>query len=66
MRCRITIDTYRCNSCETCIVICPDSFRMNAMLGKPEPVADTLPCHENQERAAAMCPEKCIAIEPLG
>ncbi|MFZ5776069.1 MAG: ferredoxin [Thermodesulfobacteriota bacterium] len=65
MPCRITIDTYRCNSCETCVVIAPESFRMNEALDKAEPLADTLPCDENQERAAAMCPEKCIVIETL-
>lgn len=65
MNCRINIDTYRCNSCETCVVIRPDVFRINPASEKAEPIADTVPCSESLERAAAMCPEKCIEFEHL-
>ena len=65
MNCRINIDTYRCNSCETCVVICPEVFRMNEVSEKAEPISDTVPCSESLDRAAAMCPEKCIEITIL-
>ncbi|MDG4474619.1 ferredoxin [Thiovibrio frasassiensis] len=63
MNCRVNIDTYRCNSCETCVVICPEVFRMNTVLEKAESISDTVECSELLERAVAMCPEKCIEIE---
>lgn len=65
MNCQVNIDTYRCNSCETCVVICPEVFRMNEASEKAEPIADTVTCSEALDRAAAMCPEKCIEIEPM-
>ncbi|MFA7383674.1 MAG: ferredoxin [Desulfurivibrionaceae bacterium] len=65
MNCRINIDTYRCNSCETCAVICPEVFRMNPVLEKAEAISDTVKCSESLERAVAMCPEKCIELEQL-
>ena len=63
MNCRVNIDTYRCNSCETCVVVCPEVFQMNPVLEKAESIADTVACSESLDRAAAMCPEKCIEIE---
>ena len=63
MNCRVTIDTYRCNSCETCVVICPEVFRINTTLEKAEPISDTVICDDSLERAVAMCPEKCIELE---
>ena len=64
MNCRVNIDTYRCNSCETCVVVCPEVFRINPALEKAESISDTVACSESLKRAAAMCPEKCIAIDP--
>ena len=63
MNCRVNIDTYHCNSCETCVVICPEVFQMNPALEKAESISDTVACSESLDRAAAMCPEKCIEIE---
>lgn len=65
MNCRVNIDTYRCNSCETCVVICPEIFRMNPALEKAESITDTVAYSESLDQAAAMCPEKCIEIEPM-
>ncbi|MGV1099622.1 ferredoxin [Thiovibrio sp. JS02] len=62
MICHVTIDTYRCNSCETCVEICPEIFRMNEALGKAEPRDGKVECSESLHLAAAMCPEKCIEI----
>jgi len=65
MNCRVNIDTYRCNSCETCVAICPEVFRMNPALGKAEAISDTVTCSEALEQAVAMCPEKCIELEQV-
>lgn len=65
MNCQVTIDTYRCNACETCVVICPEVFRMNPATEKAEATSDTVQCSESLERAVAMCPEKCIEMEPV-
>jgi len=61
--CRVNVDSYRCNGCESCIVLCPGLFRLSEASGKAEAVNDTAPCSEELERAAAVCPEKCIEIE---
>ncbi|MDH5299312.1 MAG: ferredoxin [Desulfobulbaceae bacterium] len=63
--CRITVDTYRCNSCESCVVLCPELFRMSEASGKAEAVNDVAPCSEELHRAAAICAEKCIEVEPI-
>ena len=65
MNCRINIDTFRCNSCETCIVLCPEIFRLNPATEKAEAFSDPVECSEALEKAAAMCPEKCIQLEPM-
>lgn len=62
MNCRVNIDTYHCNSCETCVVICPEVFRMNTALEKAESISDIVACSEALELAVAMCPEKCIEL----
>jgi ferredoxin len=65
MICQVTIDTYRCNSCETCVVICPEMFRMNKDTEKAEAVQDQAECGESLERAVSMCPEKCIELRRI-
>ncbi len=62
MNCRVNIDTYHCNGCETCVVICPEVFQMNPALEKAESISDTVTRNESLERAVAMCPEKCIEL----
>ncbi len=63
MHCHVVVDTYRCNSCETCVEICPEVFRMNETLEKAEPREDRVECSDSLHLAAAMCPEKCIEIK---
>lgn len=65
MNCQVNIDTYRCNSCETCVVICPKVFHLNPANEKAETSSDLVACSEDLERAAAMCPEKCIEVRPV-
>lgn len=62
MICQVTVDTYRCNSCETCVVICPEVFRMNQGTEKAEAVKDLVECGDSLDLAATMCPEKCIEL----
>ncbi len=61
--CRINVDSYRCNGCESCVALCPELFRINEASGKAEAVNDTAPCSGELDRAAAICAEKCIEIE---
>ncbi len=64
-RCRITIDTYECNGCESCVSLMPELFRMSEATGKAETVGDIAPCSTNLDRTAAVCPQSCIAVERL-
>ena len=58
--CRISVDSYRCNGCETCVALCPELFRISEASGKAEAVNDTAPCSAELERAASSCPVECI------
>jgi len=66
MLCKVSIDTYRCNSCGACVEACPQVFRMNAIQGKAEPRNERIECRDDLHLAAAMCPEKCIEITEEG
>jgi len=47
------------------VVICPEVFHINPASEKAETLSDVAPCTEDLERAAAMCPEKCIEVTPV-
>lgn len=61
--CRINIDSYECNGCESCVSLLPELFRMGEASGKAEALQETAPCSEELDRAAATCPVGCIDIE---
>ncbi|MDH3394303.1 MAG: ferredoxin [Desulfobulbaceae bacterium] len=61
--CRINVDSYRCNGCESCVALCPELFRINEASGKAEAINDTAPCSTELEQAASSCPVECIEIE---
>jgi len=61
--CQITVDTYECNGCESCVSLLPELFRMNEASGKAETVRETAPCSAELDRTAATCPVGCIDIE---
>ena len=63
--CRITVDSYECNSCESCVSLLPELFRMSEASGKAEPTQETAPCSEELDRTAATCPVSCIDIERI-
>jgi len=58
----ITIDTYLCSGCATCVEICPDCFRMDAGGEKAEVKDPHCPLADEIYQAASYCPEKCIEI----
>jgi len=58
----ILIDAYLCNSCGTCIEICPEVFRLDEATGKAALVSTEPVITEAVYQAAAFCPEKCIEI----
>ena len=61
--CRVSIDTYECNSCESCVSLLPEVFRMSEASGKAEVISETAPCSEELHRAGATCPVGCIDIQ---
>lgn len=60
---KISIDTYRCNGCGTCVEICPEIFRLNSESEKAEALAEAAELTEELARAAAMCPTGCIELD---
>ena len=58
----IIIDTYLCSGCETCVEMCPEVFKMNAVTEKADLVSVDPEITDEVFRAAAFCPEKCIEI----
>ena len=58
----ISIDTYLCSACETCVEICPDVFRIDEVTEKAVLVLASPRITEAVQQAAAFCPEKCIEI----
>lgn len=59
---QITIDTYLCNGCGTCIEMCPEVFRLDETTGKAALVSAEPVVTDDVYQAAAYCPEKCIFI----
>lgn len=58
----ISIDTYLCSGCETCVEMCPDVFRMDNATEKAALVTADPEVTDDVRQAAAFCPEKCIDI----
>ena len=59
----ITIDTYLCSNCGTCVEMCPDVFRLDKITRKAALVAEPSEITDAIRQAAAFCPEKCIEIK---
>jgi ferredoxin len=58
----ITIDTYLCSGCETCVEMCPDVFRIDEVTEKAALVTVSPDVTDDVRQTAAFCPEKCIDI----
>ena len=58
----ITINSYLCNRCETCVEMCPDVFRIDETTEKAALVSISPKITDAVRQAAAYCPEKCIEI----
>lgn len=59
----ISIDTYLCNGCATCVEMCPDIFRLDEVTEKAELIITDPDITDAVHLAAAYCPEKCIEIK---
>ncbi len=58
----IIIDTYICNSCGSCVEICPEVFGMDDMTEKAVIISDSPEISDAVNEAIAYCPEKCIEL----
>ncbi|MHB1349968.1 MAG: ferredoxin [Desulfobulbus sp.] len=58
----VLIDTYLCNSCATCVELCPTVFCLDETTGKARLVIPDPEITDAVRQAAAYCPEKCIEI----
>lgn len=63
--CRVSVDSYRCNGCESCVALCPELFRISEASGKAEAANDTAPCSTALDQAVSSCPVECIECAPL-
>jgi ferredoxin len=56
----VTIDQEECISCESCVEICPQAFRMDPDSGKAEVITET---HSEDciQEAIDTCPVECIS-----
>lgn len=61
MKDSISIDTYECNGCGSCVEVCPESFRMDESGEKVELIDPDGAITPRIEKAAAYCPAKCIS-----
>jgi len=58
----VSIDTYLCSGCATCVEIYPEYFRLDSLEEKAE-IKDPHPIlTDTLYQAASYCPEKCIEI----
>ena len=58
----IDIDTYLCSGCATCVVLCPEAFRLSPITGKAELIDPDQAVTERVREAAVYCPERCILL----
>lgn len=63
MKNSISIDTYECNGCGSCVEICPEVFQMDENGEKAVVVTKNSAAEitTRVEEAAAYCPAKCIS-----
>ncbi len=61
MKHSISIDTYECNGCGSCVEICPEVFQMDENGEKAVVVNSAAEITSRAEEAAAYCPSKCIS-----
>ncbi len=61
MKHSISIDTYECNGCGSCVEICPEVFQMDENGEKAVVVNPSPNITAQVEEAAAYCPSKCIS-----
>lgn len=59
----VSIDTYRCNGCGSCVELCPESFRLNETGDRAEVADGCVPLRPELEEAQVMCPLQCIELE---
>ena len=62
MKDSISIDSYECNGCRSCVEICPDIFRMDEGGEKAEVIDPNALITPQIEEATAYCPAKCISL----
>lgn len=58
----ISLDTYECNGCGSCVEICPDIFKMDEAGEKAEVIRPDAAITARIEEAAAYCAAKCISL----
>jgi len=58
----ISLDTFECNGCGSCVEICPDIFRMDEAGEKAEVIHPDATITARIEEAAAYCAAKCIDL----
>lgn len=59
----VSIDTYRCNGCGSCAVVCPELFHMDEGQEKAELIDGCVAVSPALEQAVTMCPVECIELE---
>ncbi len=62
LRYQIVIDVYRCNSCGSCVEICPEKFYMNENTDKAEVADNDWWDQALIEQAISICPVQCIEL----
>ena len=60
---RIELDKFHCKGCGACEEVAPDVFKMDETGDKADLLNEEAGDTEAVERAAAMCPTKCIEVE---
>ncbi len=63
MKVTICIDTYTCKECGACVEECPEVFYLDENTEKAAARVDEVELTESLERAASICPTKCIEID---
>ncbi len=58
----VVIDTYECNGCESCVVLCPEVFGMDETGDKALVLEQPKEITPDLEKAAAFCPQSCITL----
>ncbi|MBW2968017.1 ferredoxin [Candidatus Woesearchaeota archaeon] len=61
---KITQDHDACISCQACVNVCPENWKMGAD-GKAAPIKKALDDIGNNQKAADACPVTCIKIEKV-